>query len=270
MSLDFHQLLHKRILNYRFVKYFPWNNFCWFLLGLTVTVGDAKLVIATGIFPLVMFFSYRLNTLSCFNSFLLWIQNLHPNHYRLLKSVILAGISSLIFYLVLDFSPYFNNLGAMPKAGSAIALMVHLLIIVIALLLLEDKFLFSSQNKIKTNLNDLNNLTINLSEKSSIRRLWAVNQVWHRLKINYFDYIQLTEIREYLRLLIKIEEEIIIKQKIEIILEEIDSIFARSIGEDYPLQSSISPSKSLASSSLLSKVMSEKTEIKAPEMIPFN
>ena len=216
MLIDFD---HIPIVNGRLKKYFQpvfRKNFFLFLLGLSITVGDSKLIFATAIFIVSLLVGYQLQNRST-TPYLNYIRQLfHSDHQKLFTTVTIAGLISFVSYFCL------NIYSDLDSSWLALTLTVQTLFSSVGIAFLTKK-LFSSSSSFSssTTILSFEQLIPQLQHESPLHRLWVINQIMNLWANHQLDKRQIEQLEEYLILWKNLELEPVILAKIDRSLETI-------------------------------------------------
>jgi hypothetical protein len=218
MLIDFNDFLAHNLLSCKYGKIIFPKNFYLFFLGLSFAVGDFKLILATLVFILAMVASYRLKirSLSYYLNYLSKILNL--DEQKLISSIGIAGISSIFVYF--SVSVY----GELEQSWLAFFIITQTLFSACGIAFFTKK-LSSASGKIKEQTpTNFDELILQLDSKSSLHRLWVINQITSMWEEQLLTPRQIRQWEEYLILLKNIELEPLILDKIEHSLRKISAL----------------------------------------------
>ena len=183
-----------------------------FLLGLSLTIGDYKLILATSIFMASIFFSYKIDRRS-FQYYYRYLLNLFnsPNfiNKKLVRTITIASIISIFTYFSADIYHEIEN------KSLAIFVILQTIFTTLGIGFFSKKLFFSSSQQKRSKISNFEQLIIKLDDNSPINRLQAVNQImnmWHNQQLTTK---QINQLEEYFKLLKDIEVEPVILAKID-------------------------------------------------------
>ncbi len=201
----------------RYLKPVLRKNLYLFLLGLSFSVGDFKLILATTTFMVAMMVSYQVKTNS-FDYYLRYLKKISiSNQKPLFSSATIAGIASVFIY--------FSSIVYSQLDYHWLAFFVIMQTVFGGLgitFLTKQLFFSSSSSQTESSLPlSFDQLIQQLSDDSPMRRLWVINQVMNLWQDNQLNPQQVNELEEYLRLMKNLEFEPVILAKIDLSLEKL-------------------------------------------------
>ena len=225
MLIDFNDFLARNLLSPKYLQsvFRKQKNLYLFFLGLSLSVGDFKLILATIVFILVMVNSYHLKNLSL-NYYLNYLQKFFQrDEQKLVSSVGIAGIISIFTYF--SVSIY----GELNSPSLALFLITQILFSALGIIFFSTK-LFCTFNKSKQGSSEnFEELVPQLRDKSPLHRLWIINQMIHLWENQRLTTSQVNQLEEYLTLLKNIEVEPVILAKIDHSLKKISSLHSQPL-----------------------------------------
>ncbi len=217
MSMNRSNISHQNILlNSKYLRCLNTRKTYLFLLGLTLTVGDIKLILATGIFTGTILFTYRVKNIKWRNYYKYFKDILTPQNKQLILSVSGAGILAISSYLILNIWTEIDN------KWLAFGIIWQIIFSSIGLGFLGWKLNQKSSPKIP-NLSKFADLIKELNANSPLQRLWAINEIIKLWENNQLTSEEMRQTQEYFSLLRDLETEIIIINKLNNILEKISA-----------------------------------------------
>ena len=208
MLIDFDHFLARNLLSNKYFKPIFKKNLYLFLLGLSFSVGDFKLILATVIFILSMVASYQLKTRSL-NYYLSYFrQFLNPENKQLVVSITTAGLLSIFVYFSLNIYSELDN------RWLALFIILQTLFSTLGIVFFAKQLVSSKLKENKQPLSQFDQLVKQLNHDSPLQRLWVINQImalWHN---NQLTTIQIAQLEDYLTLLKHNEFEPLILDKI--------------------------------------------------------
>lgn len=203
------------MLNRKYLGYFKNRNTYLFLLGLSLSVGDAKLIIATSIFAGIILSSYQIKSIKIKHYFNYFSNIINPQNQKLILSVVSAGTLAIISYLILNIWTEIDN------KWLALGMIWQILFSTIGIGLLgwQLKTKSSKSNKLAQTFNQL---IKELNNPFPVQRLWAINQIINLWNNNQLTKEQIKETKEYFNLLLSLETETIIINKLNQFLDTLN------------------------------------------------
>ncbi|MGI0480607.1 hypothetical protein ACN4EE_07435 [Geminocystis sp. CENA526] len=183
-----------------------------FLLGLTLSLGDIKLIVATILFTGTMLVSYQSKSINWKRYYQYLHDILNSGNKQLILSVFSAGMLAISSYLVLNIWIEIDN------KWLALGIIWQIIFSSIGLGFLGWKITQKNSKKSKKIALTFSELIHELNAKSPLQRLWAINQI-----IKLWENYQLTEeeirqAQEYFSILKHLETENIIINKLDKII----------------------------------------------------
>ena len=218
MLIDFNDFLARNLLSNRYFKPIFQKNLYLFFLGLSFSVGDFKLILATVVFILAMVASYRLKIRSL-NYYINSLQKIFSlDDKKLISSISIAGIISIFVYFSVSIYGELNN------SGLAFFVITQTLFSTFGIIFLGKKLFYTENNSKKYLRENFDELIRQLENKSPLHRLWVMNQIIYLWENNQLTALQVHQLEEYLILLKSIEFEPLILDKIDHSLKKISGI----------------------------------------------
>lgn len=218
MSINVNNFFFKKTL---FNQYLKDKKFYFFLLGLTISIGDLELVISTVAFLCLMVISYQIKSQYWLNYIHRFTKHLTPENKKLFYSIVIASFFSLGSYFSLNIWTEIDN------KWLAFGIIIQTIFSGAGLIFLANTLIKNKSRNFNVN-NLFEKIIEQLNDSSPLKRLWAVNQVilqWHHQTFTQEEYEQ---IREYLTILKDLETEPIIISKIDHCLELITPFFSNN------------------------------------------
>lgn len=203
------------LLNSKYLRCLNTRKTYLFLLGLTLTVGDIKLILATGIFTGTILVTYRLKNIKWKHYYQYFQDILTPQNKQLILSVSGAGILAISSYLILNIWTEIDN------KWLALGIIWQIIFSSIGLGFLGWKLNQKSSAKIANLSKNFDELIKELNANSPLQRLWAINEIIKLWENHLLTSQEIRQAQEYFSLLKDLETEIIIINKLNNILEKI-------------------------------------------------
>lgn len=218
MSMNRSNISHQNILlNSKYLRCLNTRKTYFFLLGLTLTVGDIKLILATAVFTGTILVTYRLKNIKWKHYYRYFKDILTPQNKQLILSVSGAGILAISSYLILNIWTEIDN------KWLAFGIIWQIIFSSIGLGFLGWKFNQKSSAKIANLSTNFPDLIKELNANSPLQRLWAINEIIKLWENHQLTSEEIRETQEYFSLLRDLETEIIIINKLNNILEKISA-----------------------------------------------
>lgn len=215
MSMNRSNISHQNILLHsNYLRCLNTRKTYLFLLGLTLTVGDIKLILATSVFTATILFTSQLKHLK-WNYYYRDIQKLlTPQNKQLILSVSSAGILGISTYLI------FNIWTEIDNKWLAFGIIWQFIFSSIPLGFFWWKLSQKSTSKIQNLSKNFSELIQELNNDAPLKRLWAINEIIKLWETDQLTLEEITQTQEYFSLLIDLETETIIINKLHKILEK--------------------------------------------------
>lgn len=238
MSINFAKLVNSNLINHQHLRSLKDKRIYFFLLGLTISVGDIDIVLLTAIFILTMALSYQINYEKLSTYLQRFIKYLNPEYRQLLSSIIIAGGFSLSSYLLLNIWTELDN------KWLALGMIAQIILSGAGLIFLTGIFLKNKhKNSAKNNHNYLEAIVNQLDSPSPLKRLWAINQIILQCSNQRLTMEEYEQIRDYLTIVRALETEPIIIDKIAQCLSLISPILSTPL--QMPINSFVAQKKKL-------------------------
>jgi hypothetical protein len=205
------------LLNSKYLRCLNTRKTYLFLLGLTLSVGDIKLILATGIFTGTILFAYRVKNIKWKHYYRYFDEILTPQNKQLILSVSGAGILAISSYLILNIWTEIDN------KWLAFGIIWQIIFSSMGVGFLGWKFNQKSSAKIDKLSPKFPDLIKELNANSPLERLWAINEIIKLWENHQLTAQEMRETQEYFSLLRDLETEIIIINKLNNILEKISA-----------------------------------------------
>lgn len=216
MSMNRSNISHQNILlNSKYLRCLNTRKTYLFLLGLTLTVGDIKLILATSVFTGTILVTYKLKNIKWKRYYKYFKDILTPENKQLILSVSGAGILAISSYLILNIWTGIDN------KWLAFGIIWQMIFSSIGLGFFGWKFNQKSAPKIHSLSQNFSELIQELNANSPLQRLWAINEIIKLWESNQLTSEEIRQTQEYFSLLIDLETETIIINKLHKILEKI-------------------------------------------------
>lgn len=205
------------LLNNKYFRCLNNRQVYLFILGLTLSVGDIKLILATSIFAGTMLLSYQTKNIPWRNYNQYLIRLLTSQNKHLILSVTTAGTLAIASYIMLNIWTEIDN------KWLALGIIWQTIFSTAGIGFFGYKLWQKKPLKDQQYLSSFSELINQLNADSSLRRLWSLNQImelWHN---NQLTIVQINQVKEYFILLKDLEIEPIIINKIDQSLQEISS-----------------------------------------------
>lgn len=199
-------------------KYWRWVNnrqFYLFILGLTLSVGDVKLIFATSIFVSAILFTSQIKNLSWINYHKYFTKLFTTQNQQLIFSVTTAGFLAMVSYLILNIWIEIDN------KWLALGIIWQTIFATVGMGFMSYKLWKKKPLQNAQAIFSLDDLIKKLNNPKPLERLWAINKImelWHN---NQLTSVEINQIKEYFMLLKDIEIEPIIINKLQKNLEKI-------------------------------------------------
>ena len=218
MLIDFNDFLARNLRSHRYLKPVFQKNLYLFFLGLSFSVGDFKLILATLVFIVAMVASYRLKTNSL-NFYINYLKKLFSlGDQKLISSIGIAGITSIFIYFSVTIY------GELDNSLLAFFIITQTLFSTLGIVFFSKK-LFSTPNNSKKRVQEnFDELILQLHHKSPLHRLWVINRIIYLWENQQLTASQVNQLEEYLTLLKNIEFEPLILDKIDHSLKKISGV----------------------------------------------
>jgi len=189
-----------------------------FILGLTLSVGDLKLILATSIFTGTMFVAYKFKSISWRAYFKFLSEIFTPENRKLIFSISTAGILALSSYLILNIWTEIDN------KWLALGIIWQIIFSTIGLSFLSWKIWQKPSTKSTQRIlfYNLSELITQLNAECPLKRLATINDIFRLWKSHQLNDNEIEEIIEYFSLLKQIENEPIIINKLNNIVEKMN------------------------------------------------
>ena len=215
MLTDFNGFLARNLVSNKFLKPIFKKNLYLFLLGLSFSVGDLKLILATLIFILSMVFSYQLKTKSLDSYIRYFSRVLTSENKQLLSSITIAGVFSIFVYFSLSIYSELDN------TWLALFVIVQTIFSSLGIAFFSKQLFASKYQRKKQSLLEFDELVKQLHDDSPLHRLWVINQIMNLLHDNQLSPVQINQLEEYFILLKNVECESVILDKIDHSLQKL-------------------------------------------------
>lgn len=189
-----------------------------FILGLTLSVGDIKLILATSIFAGTMLFSYQIKNIPWRNYNQYLTRLLTSQNKQLIFSVTIAGTLAFASYIILNIWTEIDN------KWLAFGIIWQIIFSTMGMGFFSYKLSQKKPVKKPQYLSQFHQLINELNADSPLQRLWSINQIMELWQNNQLTVSQINQIQEYFILLKELEIEPIIITKLETSLEKISFI----------------------------------------------
>ncbi|MBL1208648.1 hypothetical protein [Geminocystis sp. GBBB08] len=188
-----------------------------FLLGLTLSVGDLKLILATSIFAGTLLATYQVKYLSwkSYNQYL--IRFFTPQNKPLIFSVTSAGTLAIASYIILNIWTEIDN------KWLALGIIWQTVFFTVGVGFMSYKLWKKNTIKNKQYSPSFAELIHQLNADTSLQRLHSINQIMELWSNNQLTFSQINEVTEYFILLKDLEIEPIIINKLDKNLQKISS-----------------------------------------------
>jgi hypothetical protein len=203
------------ILNNKYFRCLNNRQFYLFILGLTLSVGDIKLILATSIFAETMLLSYQIKTRSWKNYHQYFTKILTPQNKQLILSVTTAGTLAFASYIILNIWTEIDN------KWLAFGIIWQTIFSTATIGFFSYKLSQKKPVKKQESLSKFHELVNELNADSPLQRLWSINQIMELWQNNKLTVSQINQVKEYFILLKEFEIEPIIIDKINDNLQEI-------------------------------------------------
>ena len=223
MGAKINRISLRKIASHRKLRKLPRlhkQNIYLFLLGLSLTVGDSKLILATSIFIASIFVSYKIDRRSIQNYyryfFSLFTSPLLANQ-KLVRTITIAGILGIFVYFT---GAIYQDL---EHKSLATFFILQTLFTTLGIGFFCKKLWSSSSKQKKGKISPVTfeQLISQFDDKSPVIRLQAINTVMNLWQKQQLNHDQVQQLQEYFKLLQNIELEPVILAKIDRSLGEI-------------------------------------------------
>lgn len=183
-----------------------------FLLGLTLSIGDIKLILATSIFTGTMIISYQLKSIP-WKRYYQYLQDILTSENRqLILSVSSAGILAISSYLILNIWMEIDN------KWLALGIIWQIIFSSIGLGFLGWKMMQTKPKKSRKIALTFSELIQELNAESPLQRLWGINEIIKLWENNQLTQEEIRQAQEYFSILKHLETENIIINKLDKII----------------------------------------------------
>ncbi len=205
------------ILNSKIFRSLNNRKIYLFILGLTLSIGDIKLILATSIFAGTMLFSYQIKNGSWrkYNQYL--TELLTSQNKQLILSVTTAGTLAITSYIILNIWAEIDN------KWLALGIILQTMFSTAGIGFISHKLWGKKPAEDEQYFLSFAEFINQLNADSPLQRLWSINQImdlWHN---NQLTSSQINQVKEYFILLKDIEIESIIINKLNKSLQKISS-----------------------------------------------
>lgn len=177
-----------------------------FFAVLILLIGNSKLLLATISGVGIMFVIYQWNELNWQKYWLQWHELLTNSHGKFILAVSSGGIVAIITYMIVTIWDDVEN------HWLASGTILQGLISVATFGFLGWQ---SYKQKSHSHISEFEQILIDLTATSSLKRLIAVRKLTDRLKNNSLTISQKEQIKQYFELMLKVEKEPIISHVLE-------------------------------------------------------
>lgn len=227
------------IIKNKYLRCLNNRKFYFFLLGLTLSVGDIKLILATSIFAGTMLFSYQIKTISWKNYNQYITKILTPQNKQLIFSVTIAGTLAFASYIILNIWTEIDN------KWLAFGIIWQTIFSTAGIGFLSYKLSQKKTIKKQEYLSQFHQLINELNADSPLQRLWSINQIIELWQNNQLTVSQINQAQEYFMLLKELEIEPIIINKLNDSLQQISSTEIKPLNILYKVNRNITRKKTI-------------------------
>jgi len=205
------------VLNNKYLRCLNNRKLYLFILGLTLSIGDIKLILATSIFAGAMLISYQLKNI-CWRSYnQYYIKVLTQENKQLILSVITAGSLAIGSYIILNIWTEIDN------KWLALGIIWQSLFSTLGIGFMGYKIWQKKPIKERQYLSKFNELINQLNDDSPLQRLKSINDIMELKQNNQLTSLQINQVKEYFILLLDLENEQIIINKLNQSLSKIST-----------------------------------------------
>lgn len=205
------------LLNNKYFRCLNNRQVYLFILGLTLSVGDIKLILATSIFAGTMLLSHQTKIIPWRNYNQYLTRLLTSQNKQLILSVTTAGTLAIISYIILNIWTEIDN------KWLALGIIWQTIFSTAGIGFFGYKLWQKKPIKDQQYLSSFTELINQLNADSSLQRLSSINQIMELWDNNKLTTVQINQVEEYFILLKDLEIEPIIINKIDKSLQKISS-----------------------------------------------
>ncbi|BAQ60688.1 hypothetical protein GM3708_1094 [Geminocystis sp. NIES-3708] len=199
------------------------RQFYLFFLGLTLSVGDIKLILATSIFVGTMLFSYQIKNIPWKNYHRYLTKLLTYQNKQLILSVTTAGTLAIASYIILNIWTEIDN------KWLAWGIIWQTMFSTASIAFMSDKLWKKKSIQNHENISSFDELIKLLNSHEPLQRLWAINQIMELCHHNQLTSSEINQIKEYFILLKDLEIEPVIINRLQKSLEKISLTSIQSL-----------------------------------------
>lgn len=225
MLIDFKDFLARNSLSPKYLQliFSKQKNLYLFCLGLSLSVGDFKLILATIVFVFVMVSSYHLKMRSL-HYYLKYLQKfLQRDEQKLISSIGIAGLISIFTYFAVSIYGELNN------SSLSFLIITQTLFSILGIIFFSKKLFSASEKSQHKTIANFEDLIPQLNDQSPVHRLWVINKMIDLWENQQLTSSQVNQLEEYLTLLKNIEFEPVILDKIDHSLKKISDVHSQPL-----------------------------------------
>jgi hypothetical protein len=223
--MDFKDFFARNSLSPKYLQlvFSKQKNLYLFCLGLSLSVGDVKLILATGVFILAMVSSYHLKMRSL-HYYLQYCQKFFKrDEQKLISSIGIAGLVSIVTYFSISVYSELNN------SSLAFLLITQTLFSILGIIFFSKKLFSASEHSQPKTVANFEDLIPQLNDQSPVHRLWVINKIIDLWETQQLTLSQVKQLEEYLTLLKNFEFEPVILAKIDHSLKKISDVHSQPL-----------------------------------------